>query len=156
MEEQVFTFMAQTGEENAWFWGGLILALGAGTATIILLKRSWKQKASAAKTLPAMLLFFIALSAAGSAIFSGAQLLRLKSIKMDNKGMYIAKHNIKWEDIAEIRIQTTESRNALNATAEDTRILIIRTQEGQNFFLSGKNYALPEILGRMKELRKME
>ena len=152
MEKQVFTFMPNIQEELWWFWGGILFALAAGAATFILIKNAWRQKATAARTLPAMLLFFVALSGTGSALFSGVQLLRLKPLKMDVTGLYLKKDLVKWTEITEIRIQTAESRNALNMPAEDTRILIIRTYNGRYFFFSGKNYPLPEILGQMKEL----
>jgi cytochrome bd-type quinol oxidase subunit 1 len=156
MENQIFTFLPNTQEELWWFWGGASLALVAGSAAFILIKKSWKQKATAARTLPAMLLFFVALSGIGSAIFSGVQLLRLQPLKMDATGLYLKKDTVRWTEIAEIRIQSAETRNALNMPATDTRILIIRTDKGRYFFFSGENYALPEILGQMKELHKME
>lgn len=156
MEEQAFTFLPQTGEEQWWFWGGAVLALAAGTSTFFLLRRSWNHKASAGKTLPAMLLFFLALSGLGSAIFSGVQLLRLQPLKIDSAGLHLKKVRVPWEDIAEVRVQTTQDRNALNMASTDTRILIIRTTGGRYFFFSGKNYPLPEMLGRMQEFQKRD
>lgn len=156
MEKQVITFMPNIQEELWWFWGGAFIALAAGLGTFILLKKAWRQKATAARTLPAMLLFFVALSGTGSALFSGVQLLRLQPLKMDPTGLYLKKDLVKWTEIAEIRIQSAETRNALNMPTTDTRILIVRTYKDRYFFFSGKNYPLPEILGQMKQLRKME
>ena len=100
MENQVFTFVPNTREELWWFWGGIFLALAACLAAFILLKKSWGQKITAARTLPAMLLFFVALSGTGSALFSGVQLLRLQPLKMDIEGFYLKKETvIKWTEI---------------------------------------------------------
>lgn len=156
MQDPTFVLEPQTIEELYWFWGGVLTTIAAGGMALALMLRPPKT-ANTKKSnhhIASMLCFFIALSGAGAAIFSAAQLLRLKPLILDPTGFSIRGQHIDWVDIAEIRIEQSREKNALNIPTQNNRILVIKAVSGDYFFFAEKNYPLPEIVARIKSLKE--
>jgi|GEM_PF-2759494 hypothetical protein len=155
MQDLTFVFEPQKLEELSWFWGGLLTSIAAGSTAVALMAhpRIIAAYKKSSLNIVAMLSFFIALSGAGAAIFSGVQLIRLQPLKLDTKGFSIRKQQVKWAEIAEIRIEQSQEKNALNVPTRNNRILVIKTANGRFFFFAEKNYPLPQIIAGIKALR---
>ena len=147
MEPQTVTFYADTAQESAWLWGGILCAITAAAALYGTTRHKRPGgRQGVEQSLVRMLLFFLLLTGAGAALFSGLAIGRLHPVGVGRNGIGYGKLNIPWREVRQVYIVNTQQKNALNQTAGQTKILMVERSGGAGLLLFEGNYPISDIL----------
>ena len=146
MEPQTFTFYADTAQESAWLWGGLLCTITAAAVLYGMMRHKRPGRRGVEQSLVRMLLFFLLLTGAGAALFSALAIGRLHAVVVGRNGIEYGKLNIPWREVRQVYIVNTQQKNALNQTEGQTKILMVERSGGAGLLLFEGNYPLSDIL----------
>jgi hypothetical protein len=146
MEPQALTFYADTAQESAWLWGGLLCALAAAVAWYGTARQKKTGRRGTEQSLVRMLLFFLLLTGSGAALFSALAIGRLHAVVVGQNGIQYGKLNIPWREVRRVYVANTQQKNALNQTAGQSKILVVERSEGTGLLLFEGNYPVLDIL----------
>ncbi|MEY4107572.1 MAG: hypothetical protein RL181_1914 [Bacteroidota bacterium] len=151
MEQNALTFYADTAQESAWLWGGLLCAITAAAALYGMSHQKKTGRRGTEQSLARMLLFFLVLMGAGAALFSGLAIGRLHAVVVGQNGIEYGKLNIPWREVRQVYVADTQQKNALNQTAGQSKVLVVERSVGTGLLLFEGNYPVLDILRAIRQ-----
>jgi hypothetical protein len=157
MGELIVSFEAMdTGNDLLW-WSALVIAILGFTGTfLILFFRLIKDYNY--RLLFAMLLFFVAMIAAGTAFYTHLTASKLGPVRFFTEGLSTPYGSVRYDDIKDAYIETDQERALINPNQINrrTRILIIEERQDKLHLLSEINYPVEEIFRVLKQQVRRE
>lgn len=154
MNEALYTFEPDHGQDEMTFFLAVFIGLGALAGMYLLLRKSKYRGDRNRRLVGAMLLFFVFLIAGSTAFFSNLFTRKVGPVHLYEDHMETPYGTVAYTDISNAYIYVDKEPSFVNPniTRRSTRLLLIEEKDGGTHVLPEENYPIQEILGRMREV----
>lgn len=152
MGEIIVSFEAMdTGSDLLW-WSALVVAVLGFLATFLILYFRLIKDYNY-RLLMAMLLFFVAMIAGGTAFYTHLTTGKLGPVHFYEQGLRTPYGPVRYVDIRDAYLEADQERALINPSQvkRSTRILLIEERGGKVHLLSAFNYPVEEIFRVLKQ-----
>lgn len=155
MNTPLFTYLP-TSNDQLYLWLGIAIGILAGISCYWLLTNPGNKQNRNYRIILALLSFFVAMMALGTAFFSGWNLQRQGKVELYADQLVIGQEEIPFTAIRNITMKRDRGSSLLGINDQQTAttFLLIERSDGRSFVLSDQHFPLNEIAGRLKELQK--
>lgn len=152
MSETIFNYSPVSGEDEWYLWGGLILALLSLGSTIYVLARKFSYDYQNRKWLLAMLLFFVFLMAAGTAVFSWMSYERLEPISLYADRLVIGQKALSFKNIKQIKLEQGQDKSMVNPNIVKAsyKLLLVEELSGKVYVFSERHYPVQDMMVQLR------
>lgn len=154
MSEALYSFQADLGDAMTSLWLSLFIALGALGGAVALYRSKSAASNRNYRVLGAMLLFFVFLIAAATAVFSFWTTQKIDTVYIYENAVETPYGRVEFSNLKDAKIETQRQPSLINPsiTRSSSRVLIIEEEDGKKHLLSEENYDIQEILRRLREV----
>ncbi len=154
MQNYPLIFTAETAEDTFYLIFGLVIAVAGIGSAIYFMRRPSTAGNRNMTMVVAMLLFFIGMIGAGTAVFSALTLRRLQPVVLTRETLTTGYGEVSLREINTAQIVEDRQVSLVNPsmTTRSTRLLLIEERSGKVHALSEKHYDINRILGSMREV----
>ncbi|MEN0003968.1 MAG: hypothetical protein AAF798_07490 [Bacteroidota bacterium] len=149
----VIEIFEPTNQEPLYaFWTALVVAGACIAGLVYMLRATMERIGRNRQLLIAMLLFFGAMLAGGSAFLSWLTSDKVGTVTLYKQGVSTPYGSVRYESI----IRTGISLNKQNTLfqAADKKLLIIEERSGKAHVLSEANYPIEQLLGALRNAQE--
>ncbi len=157
MDSPLHSFTATVSTDQITFWMALLIAVITLGGVIFLIRRKVDREAYNRNALLAMLTFFAFLIAASTAFFSSWSMKKTGPVSIYQDRIELPSGTVAFSEMKKAFIKRETKRSVINpkqATSE-VRLLLIEENNGKLHVLSEFNYPVSKILGKIKEVEKV-
>ncbi len=151
VEEALYTFPANAGEDQKYMILSIIVFLAALGLVFLSGRKQWRF---------AQLLFgFVAFIALGTGIFSFLTAERLQPVNLYKDSISVPRGNILFKDILKIQVEELKEHSKYPIQKDgqlyvigQTDLMVIEKRDGSSYLLSEENYPLDSIYAKLEIL----